>query len=107
MMDEVIFDHLHAAAFQGHPLGDTILGPVENIKSISKKDLEQYITTHYTCPRMVVSAAGAVNHDEVVDQVREFFTGFSTDPTTVDQLVEANPAIFTGSEVHFQLSRCY
>lgn len=54
MMDEVIFDHLHAAAFQGHPLGDTILGPVENIKSISKKDLEQYITTHYTCPRMVL-----------------------------------------------------
>ncbi|BAF05958.2 Os01g0711100 [Oryza sativa Japonica Group] len=102
MMDEVIFDHLHAAAFQGHPLGDTILGPVENIKSISKKDLEQYITTHYTCPRMVVSAAGAVNHDEVVDQVREFFTGFSTDPTTVDQLVEANPAIFTGSEVRVE-----
>ncbi|KAF0916704.1 hypothetical protein E2562_011555 [Oryza meyeriana var. granulata] len=102
MMDEVIFDHLHAAAFQGHPLGDTILGPVENIKSISKKDLEQYISTHYTCPRMVVSAAGAVNHDEVVDQVREFFTGFSTDPTTVDQLVEANPAIFTGSEVRVE-----
>ncbi|KAG8055667.1 hypothetical protein GUJ93_ZPchr0001g31866 [Zizania palustris] len=48
---------------------------------------------------MVVSAAGAVNHDEVVDQVRYFFTGFSTDPTTADQLIEANPAIFTGSEV--------
>jgi processing peptidase subunit beta len=53
MMEEVIFDHLHAAAFQGHPLGDTILGPEENIRSISKKDLEQYISTHYTCPRMV------------------------------------------------------
>ncbi|KAL5227076.1 hypothetical protein ABZP36_015341 [Zizania latifolia] len=102
MMDEVVFDHLHAAAFQGHPLGDTILGPEENIKSISKKDLEQYISTHYTCPRMVVSAAGAVNHDEVVDQVREFFTGFSTDPTTADQLIEANPAIFTGSEVRVE-----
>lgn len=53
MMEEVIFDHLHAAAFKGHPLGDTILGPEENIRSISKKDLEQYISTHYTCPRMV------------------------------------------------------
>ncbi|KAG8077712.1 hypothetical protein GUJ93_ZPchr0007g3157 [Zizania palustris] len=102
MMDEVIFDHLHAAAFQGHPLGDTILGPEENIKSISKKDLQQYISTHYTCPRMVVSAAGAVNHDELVDQVREFFTGFSADPTTADQLIEANPAIFTGSEVRVE-----
>jgi len=53
MMEEVIFDLLHAAAFKGHALGDTILGPEENIKSISKKDLEQYISTHYTCPRMV------------------------------------------------------
>ncbi|KAL5656116.1 hypothetical protein ACJX0J_035435, partial [Zea mays] len=102
MMEEVIFDHLHAAAFQGHPLGDTILGPEENIRSISKKDLEQYISTHYTCPRMVVSAAGSVSHDEVVDQVKELFTEFSTDPTTADQLVQANPAIFTGSEVRVE-----
>ncbi|KAM3331695.1 hypothetical protein ACQJBY_027562 [Aegilops geniculata] len=99
MMEEVIFDHLHTAAFRDHPLGDTILGPTENIKSISKKDLQQYISTHYTCPRMVVSASGAVDHEEVVDQVRKLFTGFSTDPTTADQLVEANPAIFTGSEL--------
>jgi len=102
MMEEVIFDLLHAAAFKGHALGDTILGPEENIKSISKKDLEQYISTHYTCPRMVVSAAGSVSHDEVVDQVKELFTEFSTDPTTADQLVDANPAIFTGSEVRVQ-----
>ncbi|EES01359.1 probable mitochondrial-processing peptidase subunit beta, mitochondrial [Sorghum bicolor] len=102
MMEEVIFDHLHAAAFQGHPLGDTILGPEENIRSISKKDLEQYISTHYTCPRMVVSAAGSVSHDEFVDQVKELFTEFSTDPTTADQLVEANPAVFTGSEVRVE-----
>lgn len=47
---------------------------------------------------MVVSAAGSVSHDEVVDQVKELFTEFSTDPTTADQLVQANPAIFTGSE---------
>jgi mitochondrial-processing peptidase subunit beta len=53
MMEEVIFDHLHAAAFHGHPLGDTILGPEENIRKISKRDLEQYISTHYSCPRMV------------------------------------------------------
>ncbi|WVZ69088.1 hypothetical protein U9M48_017932, partial [Paspalum notatum var. saurae] len=102
MMEEVIFDHLHAAAFQGHPLGDTILGPENNIRSISKKDLEQYISTHYTCPRMVISAAGNVSHDEVVDQVKDLFTEFSTNPTTADQLAEANPAIFTGSEVRVE-----
>jgi processing peptidase subunit beta len=34
--------------------------------------------------------------------VKDLFTEFSTDPTTADQLVEANPAIFTGSEVWLQ-----
>ena len=31
-VQEVIFDHLHAIAYQGTPLGMTILGPTENIK---------------------------------------------------------------------------
>ena len=30
--EEVLFDYLHAAAFQGSPLGRTILGPERNIK---------------------------------------------------------------------------
>lgn len=101
-MEEVIFDHLHLASFHGHPLGDTILGPEENIRSISRVDLQQYIYTHYTGPRMVVSAAGAVKHDEIVDMVIGLFRNFSSDPTTADQLVEANPAIFTGSEVRVE-----
>jgi len=31
-LQEVVFDHLHATAFQGTTLGYTILGPTENIK---------------------------------------------------------------------------
>lgn len=31
-LQEVVFDHLHATAYQGTPLGRTILGPSENIK---------------------------------------------------------------------------
>lgn len=98
-MEEVIFDHLHLAAFDKHPLGDTILGPEENIQAISRTDLKKYISSHYTGPRMVVSAAGAVKHEEVVNLVRSLFTNFSRDPTTADQLVMAKPAIFTACEV--------
>ena len=49
----------------------------------------------------VISAAGAVKHDEIFDQVRKLFTKLSQDSTTVPQLVTKNPAIFTGSEVSF------
>ncbi|KAH9616072.1 hypothetical protein KSS87_019472 [Heliosperma pusillum] len=97
--EEVIFDHLHATAFQYTPLGRTILGPAENIKTITKEHLQSYISTHYTAPRMVIAASGAVKHEDVVAKVQKYFTKLSTDPTTASQLVAQEPASFTGSEV--------
>lgn len=46
---EVVFDHLHATAFQFSPLGRTILGPEENIRSITRDHLVDYMQTHYRC----------------------------------------------------------
>merc|ERR1711990_986329 len=60
--EEVIFDELHATAYQGNSLGRTILGPEANIMSIQQDDLQKYIQTHYTAPRMVVAGAGAIQH---------------------------------------------
>ncbi|OIW07598.1 hypothetical protein TanjilG_08329 [Lupinus angustifolius] len=97
--EEVIFDHLHATAFQYTPLGRTILGPAQNIKTITKAHLQNYIQTHYTAPRMVIAASGAVKHEDIVEEVKKLFTKLSTDPTTASQLVEKEPAVFTGSEV--------
>ena len=51
--EEVVFDHLHATAFQHTSLGHTILGPAENIQKLTRGDLADYIATHYTAPRMV------------------------------------------------------
>jgi predicted Zn-dependent peptidase len=31
-LQEVVFDHLHSTAYQGTPLGRTILGPTQNIQ---------------------------------------------------------------------------
>ncbi|EGO23723.1 core subunit of the ubiquinol-cytochrome c reductase complex, QCR1 [Serpula lacrymans var. lacrymans S7.9] len=52
-LEEVVFDHLHAVAYQGQPLGRTILGPKANILSIKRDDLSSYIKTNYTTDRMV------------------------------------------------------
>ncbi|XVE68276.1 hypothetical protein DITRI_Ditri09bG0054600 [Diplodiscus trichospermus] len=97
--EEVIFDHLHSTAFQYTPLGRTILGPADNIKTITKEHLQNYIQTHYTAPRMVIAASGAVKHEEIVEQVKKLFTKLSSDPTTASQVVVKEPATFTGSEV--------
>ena len=58
--DEVVLDHLHETAFMGTGLGRTILGPEENIRNLTKADLEGYINTHYTADRFVIAGAGAV-----------------------------------------------
>jgi len=63
---EVIMDHLHSVAFQGSSLAYTILGPQENIKSITKNDLANYIKKHYVGNRLVLAAAGGVNHEQIV-----------------------------------------
>uniref|UniRef100_A0A672K4Q5 Mitochondrial-processing peptidase subunit beta n=1 Tax=Sinocyclocheilus grahami TaxID=75366 RepID=A0A672K4Q5_SINGR len=57
-LQEVVFDYLHATAYLETPLGRTILGPTENIKTINRGDLVEYITTHYKGPQIVLAAAG-------------------------------------------------
>lgn len=53
-LQEVVFDHLHASAYQGTPLGRTILGPTNNIKKITRNDLVQYVKQYYGPPRYVI-----------------------------------------------------
>merc|ERR1711990_1304618 len=72
-LQEVVFDHLHAVAYQGTPLGRTILGPTKNIKSITRDDLVHYIQTHYKGPRMVLAGAGGVNHEDLCKLADQHF----------------------------------
>ena len=100
--EEVIFDRLHETAFQGTGLGRTILGPEENIRNLQKSDLENYIKTHYTAPRMVVAGAGAVEHSQLAQLAENCFGGLPTAPATGLALPE-DPAYFTGSDVRIRM----
>jgi len=95
--EELVLDHLHATAFQGTSLGRTILGTEENIRGLTRQDLVDYITTHYTAPRMVIAGAGAIDHKELCDLASEHFGKLpAAPPGGVDIAME--PAIFTGSD---------
>merc|ERR1719326_2366750 len=96
--EELILDLLHESAYVGGGLGRTILGPEENIKTLKSKDLRSYIDTHYTAPRMVVAAAGALDHGEVVRLAEEHWSGRPTTSST-DFPVDFDWAVFTPTEV--------
>ena len=49
----------------------------------------------------VITAAGNVKHEDIVQQANKLFNKLSTDPTTTSMLVAKEPASFTGSEVCF------
>ncbi|KAJ2018319.1 Mitochondrial-processing peptidase subunit beta [Coemansia sp. RSA 376] len=100
IMEEVVFDHLHATAFQNSPLGYTILGPRENILSITKADLEQYISRNYTADRMVLVGAGGVNHDDLVKLAEKHFGSVKTSSTPVALATRKDaPPRFWGSDL--------
>jgi predicted Zn-dependent peptidase len=71
--DDLIVDHFDDTAFPGQPLGRSILGTEERVASYTRDDLIHYMGTHYKPPRMVISAAGNIDHDAFVALVKEYF----------------------------------
>ncbi|KAL1994144.1 hypothetical protein VTN49DRAFT_2813 [Thermomyces lanuginosus] len=78
--EEVVFDHLHATAFQNQPLGRTILGPKQNIQSIQRDDLVNYIKTNYLADKIVLVGAGGVEHETLVKLAEQHFGSLPSAP---------------------------
>lgn len=74
--DDLVFDLFHEAAFPGQPLGRPILGRPERVSEFSADDLALFRTANYAGSRMVLAAAGAVDHDWLVEGAGELLAGF-------------------------------
>lgn len=105
-LEEVVFDHLHATAFMNQPLGRTILGPKENIQSITRDDLTNYIKTNYTADRMVLVGSGGVKHEELVQLAEKYFANVPSQPPTYKMnavaAAQKEKPDFVGSEVRIR-----
>jgi len=94
--EQVCFDHVHATAYQGTPLGFSIYGPTENVHNVTKDDLHSYVKTHFTTPRIALTAAGGVDHATLAQLAEDNFGGL---PTGISAEGKINPCRFTGSSV--------
>ncbi len=71
--DDLVFD-LHAEALFGeHPYGYSILGTRDTVSALTSDDLKRVHERHYRAGNLVVAAAGRVDHDSFVEQVRKQF----------------------------------
>ena len=83
--DDLIFDLFQETAFPEQSLGRSILGPAEIVQSMSRDQLMGYMAEHYAPERMVLSAAGKVDHDQLVDLGAELFQNLpATDVKAAD-----------------------
>ncbi len=71
--DDIIFDHFQETAYPGQALGRPVLGRAEIVSSLARDNLEGYIAQHYGAEKMVVAAAGKIDHQSFVDLADEAF----------------------------------
>lgn len=91
--DDIIFDWLQEKAYADQAMGRTILGPSERVQAFGRDDLAGFVDQHYGPDRLILSAAGAVDHDALVKQAEALFGHLA--PHGND---EWEPAHFTGGE---------
>ncbi|MEU0237727.1 pitrilysin family protein [Nocardiopsis sp. NPDC006198] len=77
-----------SALFAGSGLGASIGGTPHSIRSISRQAVADCYRAAYVPSRLIVSAAGALEHDLVVDQVR---TALSATMMATDGALPARP----------------
>ncbi len=72
--DDVVHELLSEAAFgAGTPLGRSIAGTEASIEAQTRDGIADFMARHYRPEQMVVSAAGALDHDHLVAQVELAF----------------------------------
>jgi predicted Zn-dependent peptidase len=75
--DDLVFDRLQEIAFPEQPVGRSILGTPETVRSFTAARLRAYLNRNYRAPDMIVAAAGAVNHQQVVAEAEKRFASFA------------------------------
>ncbi|SOC88243.1 Predicted Zn-dependent peptidase [Curtobacterium sp. 314Chir4.1] len=72
---DVAGEAFFAAAFDGHALGRPIGGTPESIRAVGRDEVLAHYREHYAPNGIVVTAAGAIDHDRFCELVEAVFQG--------------------------------
>ena len=89
--DDLVFELAQEAAFDGQPLGRPILGTTKSIKGATPETLGAWRADLYAPETLVISAAGAVDEDELLKLAERDYGGAGG-----AGIAEAQPAAFVG-----------
>lgn len=95
--EDVVFDLAQGLAFPDQSVGRPVMGTLDTVSKFTIGDLTDFMKTHYIASNMVLSAAGAVDHDEFVGFAEAHFSGLSSGITRV-----LDPVVYGGGIANAQ-----
>ncbi len=73
--DDLVFEKFSEIAFPDHVMGQSILGTVDSVSAFGRADLQGWMGRCYRLDRMLVCAAGQIDHASLLRLVGEKLAG--------------------------------
>jgi len=83
--DELVQDVFAQTVWNSHPLGRPVIGTLATVSRLTRDDFLSYITRFYRPDNVVISAAGQLDHEQVVSLMTRHFGGWEGTAAVVRQ----------------------
>lgn len=77
--DDLVQDLFLETVWAHDPLGRPVIGFRHTVESLRRPDFVEFVSREYRSPRLLVAAAGDVDHDQVVEQAAELLGPLSAE----------------------------
>ena len=92
--DDLVFDLLTATAWPDQPIGRPILGTRKGLEAFDRAAIDGYLGRRYSAGATVVAAAGAVEHEHILDLAQSRLERLPVAPALAE-----GPAAYRGGEI--------
>ncbi len=102
--EELISEMLDHELYSPHPLGFPVIGTIDNLKSFTKKELITFIEQKYHPHNIIISAAGKVEHSEIMKLTEKYFgsnkNGKVESPRSKPRLINKSKSILIRKDIN-------
>jgi predicted Zn-dependent peptidase len=91
--DDIVFDYFQECAYPDQAMGRPVLGRPEIIRELRRESVVAYLRDHYGARRMVLAAAGNLEHDRLFRLAETLLSDLPA-----ERFVSTEPARYTGGE---------
>ncbi|MEN8142293.1 MAG: pitrilysin family protein [Thermodesulfobacteriota bacterium] len=97
--DDKIHELFTSLFWQGNSLANTVLGKREVVEGLDSKSLREYVRGHYGADRIIVSAAGNVDHQLFTELWRDRLAGVPRADSSLTKRQLPAAGVVSGAEI--------